>query len=393
MEKFKSLFEPIKIAGIEIKNRIAMAPTGTFYSGIGGVITDQLICHYAARAKGGTGLIIVEHALCSDRYWKGSGIPIFGSINNLPGMRDLASAIKDCGAKAVVQLGIGLGRQTSSIASRTSVVAPSARSLFSRKGSAPDNLRQFENRRGEIPQELSLKEIEQIKDDYRYSVKLVKKAGFNGIEIHGANGYLLSEFMSPEANWRNDIYGGSIRNRTRLALELLNDSKEQGGEKFIVGFRISADEHIPNGRTLQETKNIVPLLEGAGADYIHISSGTAESLSYLVPDKSQVILPEALSIKEICKVPIICPNLHDYDTASHLISKNMIDMMSSSRGLLADPEWPNKLQTGCLDQIKSCKFCNYCFKSLYEGFHISCTQNSFVGWERFNTNYQPPFKS
>ena len=389
-KKRVKLFEPIHIGHLEVKNRIAFAPTGMGTAGSDGSITDQTICHYTARAKGGVGLIIIEHSLCTLKHWR-AGVPIisFHNSNWMVQMKDLADAIHHCGAKVVVQLSIGLGRQTSPKVTGTELVAPSPLPFFVPEGSTPRGLHYFEGMKGATPRELTTEEVMELEKEFVSAAMRIKRAGFDGIEIHGAHGYLLADFISPLANKREDIYGGSFEKRLTLPLNLIRKTREKAGPKFVLGFRISGDEHVEGGLTLQDNLKLLPTLAKAGLDYIHLSSGRQEAFKNLFPEKEGVILPEAEAIKKVVDIPVICPNLHDPELAVNLVQEDRVDVVSLSRSLLADPDWPNKARGGRFEEIRRCVFCFNCIKSLWSGMGTRCSVNPDVGRERFMAKYQP----
>lgn len=380
---YSALFEPIMLGKQEVKNRIAFAPTGMGTADERGGVTDQVLCHYVARAKGGAGLIIVEHTMSNYKYGlAGTGAMGFHRDRNLAGMFDLAHAIKAFGATAVVQLSLGLGRESG--------VGPSPVSVQYPSGSMPKSLRHFEGRSLPAPKALSIAEIDELVNLFVSSAMRIKTAGFDGIEIHGAHGYLLASFLSPHANQRTDEYGGSFNKRLALALKLVRKSREALGDKFIIGFRISGDEHIPGGLSLGDTRKIAPVLENEGVDYIHLSSGTLESKTHMCPVEEGIILPEAEAVKKAVRIPVICPNFHSPELAEDAVKEGKVDVVSLSRGLLADPQWPNKVKEGRVDDIQKCLLCNSCLRSLFEGFHTRCVVNPNVGRERFIPEYFPP---
>lgn len=385
---YEVLFEPITIGGVKIKNRIAFAPTGMGAADHYGAVTDQNLCHYVARAKGGVGLIIVEHTMSNYKFGlSGSGALGFHRDRNLAGMMELANTIQAFDVAAVVQLSLGLGRQA---VLGTEPVGPSPIPYKIPIGSTPRGLKEFEGRTGPIPRELSISEIEELENLFIAAVTRIKKAGFDGIEIHGAHGYLLANFLSPLSNQRTDKYGGSLENRLTLALNLIHKSREAVGRDFIIGFRISGDEHLPGGLSLKDTLQIVSLLEDAGIDYIHLSSGTMESWKYTFPDEDGAITPEAEEVKKVVNIPVICPNFHDPKKAVQAMRAGKVDIVSLSRGLLADPQWPNKVRGGRIDEIQRCLLCNWCLQTLFQGFRTRCATNPNVGRERFIPEYFPP---
>ena len=380
---YEALFTPIDIAGKEIKNRIAFAPTGMGTADEDGGITDQTLCHYVARAKGGAGLVIVEHTMANYKYGlPGSGALGFHRNRNLAGMYDLANAIKACDAVAVVQLSIGIGREMG--------VGPSPVPVQYVPESMPKSLKHFVGRTLPVPRELTTSEIEELEDLFIASALRTQTAGFDGIEIHGAHGYLLSAFLSPFTNRRTDRYGGSFDNRLTVALNLIRRSREALGDSFVIGFRISGDEHLEGGLSLADTRKIVPILENEGIDYIHLSSGAAETKGDMCPAGEGIILPEAEAIKDVVSIPVICPNFHTPQLAAETVGEGKVDIVSLSRALLADPQWPDKVRDGRADDIQKCILCNSCLRYLFGGFHTRCAVNPNVGRERFMPEYFPP---
>jgi 2,4-dienoyl-CoA reductase-like NADH-dependent reductase (Old Yellow Enzyme family) len=384
------LFEEVKMGNIRIKNRIAFAPTGMLAGGYDGSITDQNLCHYIARAKGGAGLIIVEHTFATDRYNR--GIARILSIYNdrqLAGWKELADNIHYFGAKAVVQLSLGLGRQGNPLWDDKDFVAPSALPFRILEGSTSRRFKDWEGAVGETPRELTEEEIKELEDDFVSSAARIKRAGFDGIEIHGAHGYLIAQFVSPLSNKRQDLYGGSFEKRLTLPLNLIKKTRETVDKEFLIGYRISGDEHVDGGLTLEDTKRIVPILVDAGLDFIHLSSGRYEAFKWTIPEDEGIILREAAAIKGIAKVPVICPNIHTPRLAEKAIIEDKIDMIALSRGLLADPDWPNKVKEGRFAEIRRCKFCNNCVRLILDGFNVKCAVNPEVGRERFIPEYYP----
>ena len=391
MEKLEKLFEPIKIGKIEIKNRIAYAPTHMSFCTENGLLTDQALCYYIARARGGTGLIIVEVALPIDKYGRGI-VRVLGcqSDSHLDGLRTLAESMRACGTKAVVQVTIGFGSQAIYPKNGKEVVGPSDVPTIIPTEGIPKAMNFGDKTVGQTPRPLTIIEIEELEDAFVAGAERIKKAGFDGIELHGPHGYLLSQFLSPYNNKRTDQYGGSFEKRLTLPRNLLRKTRGQVGDKFLIGYRFSADEHIEGGYNLEEGQRIAVELEKAGADFLEISSGRFEALKHTIPEKEGIMLEESRAIKQAVKVPVICPNIHDPRTAEQALQEGQCDMVSLSRGLISDPDWANKAEGGKFDEIKRCIFCYMCLKTVLNGFSVRCTVNPDVGRERFMPKYYPP---
>jgi len=382
------LFDPVKIGSVTSRNRIAAAPTGMGTNASDGSITDQTLCRYVALSKGGAGWVTVEHSTCTSKY--GIGTLCFHTDRQLLGLRDLADAIHAFGAVAIVQLSLGHGRQTSPVRLGTGLVAPSPEPYEIEIDTAPKGLKWLEGSTGSSPRALTTAEVEELEELFVESALRIKSAGFDGIEIHGAHGYLIAQFLSPLSNFRTDKYGGSFENRLALPRNIIRKARQRLGADFVLGYRISGDEHVAGGLDLADTKRIVPILVAEGLDFIHLSSGRIETLKYLVPEEEGVILPEARAIKAVAEVPVICPNIHTPSLASQVIDEGWSDMVSLCRSLIADPDWPNKVRDGRQDQITRCILCNTCIKTLWQHFGTRCAVNPRVGKERFVSDYFPP---
>src|SRR3990172_2344709 len=224
MGRYEKLAEPLKLGTQEIKNRIVFAPTGMGQAGPEGEVMDQSLCHYVARAQGGAGLIVVEHTLVTYQYSKGS----LGMYDNrsLRGWWEIAHAMHHYGAKAGVQMGLGHGGQ-SSRARRADIVlvAPSDVALRVPKGNAAVGFKEWEEVTWEAPRPLLESEIVGLEEAFVAAAQRAQRAGFDGVEAHGAHGYVLSSFLSPYTNRRTDRYGGSLEGRLTLARNIIRKTR------------------------------------------------------------------------------------------------------------------------------------------------------------------------
>jgi 2,4-dienoyl-CoA reductase-like NADH-dependent reductase (Old Yellow Enzyme family) len=389
MVTYPKLAEPFHIGKKQMKNRIVFAPANMGHGGPNGEVTDQTLCHYVARAQGGVGLIVVEHALVTYDYSKGA----LGMYNDLcmRGWWEISHAIRQYGVGAVVQLGLGHGPQTSR-ARRPDVeiVAPSEVAIRIPEGSACTGFKDWEGLAWEPPRALAVSEIVKLEESFVVAAQRVQRAGFDGVEIHGAHGYLTNSFLSPHANRRSDEYGGSFEKRLTLAKNVVRKTRAALGADFIIGIRLSAQEHIDGGYGLEEGCRIAEALEAAGLDYIHASSGGLRSMKNMLPGEDGAILPEAAALKKAVTIPVICPNIHAPATGERALREGLVDAVSPCRGLIADPEWPNKALSGREEEISACIRCNNCLKTMWTGYGARCTVNPDVGRERFIARYAPP---
>jgi 2,4-dienoyl-CoA reductase-like NADH-dependent reductase (Old Yellow Enzyme family) len=390
--KYDILFEPITIGSIEIKNRLVLAPTNTNFSN-NHLVGDQSLAWYAARARGGLGLLIFEATPVSPMAARTSiyNIHHLWGPEHVAGMSLLTEAVHSFGAKIFIQLSPGLGVQGAMKGSGVRPKAPSKVSFRFEPENLPPKLIDWSARfpnmipqtEGETPEELSRKEIEELIADFARACGKAVNAGFDGVEIHSPHGYLVHNFLSPRYNKRKDDYGGNLNNRMRFLLRLINRAKEVLGDRLVLGARLSIDEHNPDGIHFPEMKIVAQAAAAAGLDYLHVSDGCYEQAKYFLPAEDGTMLEGAAGFKEKIDIPVITPGLHDPDNAARAVLEGKTDMVSSSRAFIADPEWTEKVEQGQLERIRKCRRCNRCIYELFAGRPIRCTVNKKVGRERF----------
>jgi len=365
------LFEPINIGTMRVNNRIVMAPMSTGFATREGLVTRRLKAYYETRAKGGPGMVIVE-ACCID-YPRGthgqSRLTIDREIT-LQGLAELTKSIKKHGARAIIQLNHA-GRVTKFKIPGFQPVAPSSIPIVS--GAYP---------KGEIPKELSLNEISEIISFFAKSARRAQDAGFDGIEIHAAHGYLLAQFLSPFCNKRTDQYGGNLENRARLLTEVLEAVRETVGKDFPLWYRINGHEYeTENGFTIEEATKVARKLNSL-VNAVHVSAfSNGTTLSHL-PDEAGILLPLCEAIKKVVTVPVIGVGRLTPDLAEKAIQEGKIDLAAFGRELLTDPELPNKTKMGELGEIRPCIACFHCNDvGILSGDATACSVNGFMGHE------------
>ena len=419
---YSPIFEPIKIGNVEIKNRVAMAPMNMNYTGPNRYVSRQQMAYYAARAKGGTGLVIMEAAMASDAeiaqtYKKYNNAALSNELY-VPLMSELTEHVHSFGAKMFIQLAINAGRQGSSEGGAVQPVAASpipwqvypenainnfdplllVRALgYQGKIPETDDIEELlafakkvpgAHMGGEVPREMTVEEIKGQVKDLGYSAKLAKRAGFDGIEIHAPHGYLIHSFLSPRSNKRNDEYGGTFENRIRILLECIRACKMTVGPDYVVGVRISASEDLPEGFDSHYTKRVAKRCEEEGADYIHLSDGSYEKMNDFLPNKEGQVIPKSAIIKEGLNIPLICPSVHNPDNVLDVVTTGKADMVSQGRQQIADPEWANKVKAGKIKEITKCTRCNIgCITRFVLGLPCRCILNPNVGQEQFMDEY------
>lgn len=371
MVTFASL-QPTSICEMELRNKIVMPAMVSNFALKDGQVSDRLIAYYEARAKGGVGLIIVE-ATYVHPSGKGfrCGVGIYKD-ELVPGLKRLVDAVHRNGAKIAIQL-YHAGRQTSAKVTGRPVLAPSVVTF------SPND---------DVPKELSREEIDELTKAFRDAALRAKKAGFDAVEIHGGHGYLLNQFLSPYTNKRTDLYGGSLENRLRFPLNVIQEVRETVGENFPIIFRLSAEEGVEGGLTLNETRLIAKELVRGGVNALHITAGIRETGEMITPPMAVpqgCYIEYAASIKEAIdsKVPVISVGrIKDLALADKTINKGKADLISMGRALIADPELPGKVMREEFDQIRKCIGCNEgCIGRLSKNLDISCMINPRVGHE------------
>ncbi|MFC1928935.1 NAD-binding protein, partial [Chloroflexota bacterium] len=352
MARFPKLFQPGRIGTLEVRNRIVMPAMGTFTADSEGYITDRTIDYHVERVKGGVGLIITQAvAILSD-----ANTPYIMSLYDdkfIPRLKELSHAVHQYGASIALQLAhrgmAGSLFYDPKEAGEINSIGPSAVNLVET---------------GLTGKELTREDISHMVEAYAEGARRAKEAGFDAIEFHGAHGYLISNFLSGYTNRRSDEYGGTPEKRARFACEILKRTREKVGPDFPVIFRFSGADFLPNGITLEDTLIQAPMLVEAGANALHVSASAQETtewqfLSYLWPDGAIVYLAEA--VKKVVNVPVITVGkLSDPLVAERILEEGKADFVAMGRGLLADPELPNKAKQGRLDDIRRCIYCNNC---------------------------------
>jgi len=316
------LSTPIEIRGFKIRNRIVLPPMATELATEKGEVTDEMIKHYDERSKA-PGIVIVEHTyvmLNGKASLKQLGIY---SDELISGLSRLAETIKKNGAVALIQLNHAGGRTSSSI--------------IGEKPIAPSRIKIPPLT--EEPREITLQDIINIKEAFKKAAERAVKAGFDGVEIHGAHGFLLNQFFSPITNKRLDAYGGTLEKRMRLPLEIVRDVREIIGEKKILSYRLGADDLMPGGITIKDSIKMALKLEEEGVDIINVSGGLCGSRPPQLTGQGYFI-PQAEEIKRNVKIPVIgVGGIKDPDYANELVKMGKVDMVAVGRAMLENPKW------------------------------------------------------
>ncbi len=371
---YSALFQPIEIKGLKLKNRLVVPPMGSGFAAEDGGVTERLITYHEARARGGFSLITLEVTAVDGKEGKGSGhqLSIFDD-RFIPGFKQLVDRVHKAGAKLGVQL-YHPGRVTIPVyIGGLKPVGPSA---------VPDPIWRQETR------ELTLEDIERLVECFAQGARRAKEAGFDSVELHGAHGYLICQFMSGYANKRTDEYGGNFEGFMKFPVEIVRRIRQLVGPDFPVFFRISGDELVPTGRSVTESVEMAKRLVREGVDVIDVSIGVMESsaVTSAPPDMEQGFnAGMTAAFKKALSVPIIAVGrINEPEIAEEIVKSGKADLVAIGRQSLTDPEWPNKIAGGRKADIVKCISCNEgCIEGLAIWMRpmITCVQNLALGKE------------
>jgi 2,4-dienoyl-CoA reductase-like NADH-dependent reductase (Old Yellow Enzyme family)/thioredoxin reductase len=368
MNHYPHLFNPIQIGDMTAPNRLLMSAMSiNFGVDEKGHVTEQLTGYFAERAKGGAGMMLVGGGAVHPTGLELPDLPALWNDDCVPALRRMVDAVRPYGAKFGVQLMHG-GRQSY----HENKVAPSA-------VAAPAVVKG-------IPRALTLEEIDELIDAFGDAARRCRESGFDFIEIHGAHGYLVNQFLAPNANLRRDQYGGSFANRTRFLYELLDSIYLKAGADFPVGIRINGEDYIDNGWGLEETLKLAGILEQKGVAFLHVSAGVYGSRQLTIPSmyvKQGCFIHLAEAVKSAVSIPVIAVGrIKDPDLADRIIREGKADAVAMGRALLADPALPRKARDGKPAQIRPCIGC--CLGCIHAVLALEpggCVVNPEVGRE------------
>ncbi len=373
-QSFRHLLAPGRIGSMTVRNRIVMSPMETMYGTREGHPSDRTIAYFAARAAGGVGLITVGATGIDPVHPETPGGLQIGTDDAVASHRRLVEAVHDHGARIqpqIVHAGPdGLGPELHGVTSLGPSVIPSYLT-------------------GRPSAEATKEQIGAILDQFRAAVVRVREAGYDGLELHAAHGYMfLGSFLAPQRNRRGDRYRGtSVEGRIRVVLEALTAIRGEVGADFPITLRISGYERVAAGRPVHDTAAIAPLLAEAGADAFHVSGGVIDRLVTGMVNGADsgdgLNVGAAAAVKEAVDIPVIAVGrLHDPALAESVLADGRADFVAMGRPLLADPDLPRKLADGEADRVRRCISCENCIDTLEEKLATECAVNPVTGHER-----------
>lgn len=388
--KLEYLTKTGKIGNVVTRNRLMM-PAMCSYTAIKGAVTDATVNHYARRAEGGIGVIVTEMVNPSPGCQCFAGNLDISNDEFVPGMSRLATAVHAQGAKVFMQLTHG------------GVFIRNAEKL----PQTPSGIGTFSLAGAEV-HAMTKDEIHQVVEDYGQAALRAKIAGFDGVELHAGHGYLLVEFLSGYYNHRTDEYGGSVKNRARLSVEIVEAIHKYCGKNFPIIYKIASEDYTPGGITLDQSIQICKIMEDAGVDAIVVSGGTLESRFHDYMDVMNgdqkidgkmeltkgistatwipstycprgIYTDNAAAIKKAVSIPVATVCGVRPEKGNEMIEKGEADFLALGRQILADPDCPNKIMEGRQDEIRQCLRCNECIASAGKGVALKCAINPCMG--------------
>ncbi|MFT5709886.1 MAG: 2,4-dienoyl-CoA reductase-like NADH-dependent reductase (Old Yellow Enzyme family) [Halioglobus sp.] len=393
---YKHLMSGAQLADLELRNRIIMTPMGTNLAEEDGHCGDRIQAYYEARARGGAGMLIMGVGAIA--WPEGACNPNQVAISDdrfLPGLSELARRVKRHGCRAAIQLQHAGKVAVCDIAAGRPMLVPSVPPGSRDELTAaltPQELasfvRSYTQEGARIEYKVASKtDLEALIEQFASAAERAKRAGFEGVEIHAGHGYIISEFLSPHVNKRDDEYGGVLENRARLLLEVLRATKAAVGLGFPVWCRLDSLEfRLEGGICFEDAVKTAVLAEQAGADAVHVSayanpsSGVAFTEAPLVHEPGGY-LKFAAGMKAKLSIPVIAVGRIELEVADRVIAAGEADFIAMGRKLLADPELPNKLARGEPEKIRPCIYCYSCVSRIFVNDHVRCAVNAQTGFE------------
>jgi 2,4-dienoyl-CoA reductase-like NADH-dependent reductase (Old Yellow Enzyme family) len=326
MNLMPQLLDPLKIGTLELRNRIVMPPMATNYADKQGKVTDKLIKHYTDKTKD-LGLLIVEHSFVTQRGR--TSLTQLGANSDvlIPGLKRVADAVHRNETPLTLQINHGGGSASSEITG-SQPVSPSP-IMHPRRGKV-------------IPHQLTLYEIEEIINNFRDAANRAATAGFDAVEVHGAHGFLLSQFLSPLTNRRHDEYGGNIENRVRLPCRIIEEIKRELGSNFPILYRIGVDDLLPGGITTKEGVEAAKMIAKKGINIMDVSGGIGGIGGSGLKGPGYFV-PYAAAVKKVVDIPVIgVGGIQTAEEADEIIRSGKVDLVAVGRAILKDSEWASK---------------------------------------------------
>jgi 2,4-dienoyl-CoA reductase-like NADH-dependent reductase (Old Yellow Enzyme family)/thioredoxin reductase len=368
---YETLFQPMRIKNVVFRNRILGAPSSLRYKTAQGGAVETEIAYVAAKARGGAAQVTVGETPVDFRYLTQKPSCVLNLFDPAcwPGISEMALAIRNYGAVASIQLCHGGGECEVSLSGGRNPIGPSA----------------YVRQRDDVQvEEMTEEQILETAEAFGQAAELAQQCGFQMCMLHGGHGWLLSQFVNPRANRRTDRWGGSAENRARFPLAVIQAIRRHCGPNFLIEYRISGDEFVPDGMHLEDVLEFLPFIDGV-VDLIHVSGAHHSRMEVwermsphpLVPNGCNVYL--AAEVKKHVRTPVVTVGaINDPQQAEEILSSGQADFVSMARALIADPDFPEKARSGRGDEIIPCVRCNNCLGSMAYNGCMMCTVNPKV---------------
>jgi len=373
---FPHLFSELKVGSVTLKNRILSSGHDTVMAE-NGQVTDRLIAYHQARAAGGAGLIVLQVSGVHETAKYTYHVLMADNDDGIPGYRALSDAVHAHGCKVFGQLFHG-GREI----------------MESQDGSLPVSLAPSSvpsERFHVMPRAMPLSLIDEVIAGYGSAARRLKEAGLDGAEIVASHGYLPAQFLNPRVNIRTDQYGGNDKNRLRFLRDVLTAVRQEVGDDFVIGLRISAGEESEDGLTIEETLDAMRALNADNTlDYVSVVAGTSATLAgsdHIVPPMNfpaAYTAPLSARVKQVVDVPVmVAGRINQPHEGEQVIATGQADAVAMTRAMICDPLMPSKAADGLVDEIRACIGCNQaCIGHFHAGYPISCIQHPETGREQ-----------
>ncbi|MYZ48449.1 FAD-dependent oxidoreductase [Propylenella binzhouense] len=365
----EALFRPFRIGSLRLSNRLVHAPMHSNFGDAEGGVSERLLDYVDTQSRGGAGLFYVEHAAVEAPRGNNSPITLNASHERyVAGLAELADVVHANGAKAAVQIDHA-GRQSNLRSTRGLPLISSSEVPWVPSGT--------------VPRAMTGQDIRDMVQKFAEAAVRVQLAGFDAVTLHAGHGYLLSSFLSPFTNKREDEYGGSIENRMRLLVEILAACRERVGPAFPIICRLNGADHHPGGLTNEDVVTVARRLEEEGVDALDMTSGTRESGHWQFPTLYMdpgLQLDDVRAVRSAVSLPLIAiGKINTPELAASVVSSGLADLVAFGRELLADPQMPQKIRSGRKSEIRPCIYCNDCMMQLRSFRGVACTVNPSLG--------------
>lgn len=390
------LSQPLKIGSLTLANRMVMGPMAANAPEQDGAPSDQTVAFFEARAKGGVGMIIAGGVVATTRsHAESPFLPVLrlDIEDHLEGFRRVADAVHAHGVPIIAEIMPGFGRMGMPGPGRP-IISASPKNVVIPKDRFPSGIVVPADRVTPVPDEATVAEIEAYRREMIDAAERARRAGWDGVEVAAHMSYFAASFLSPRTNWRTDAYGGSIENRARILVETVRGIRERLGRDFVVGLRITINDYMPDGQSVDEFAAIARLVGAEGLDYVALSTGCYETMDKSAPpvDGGMIESGDARVFKQALSVPVLVQGLHDPANAAAAIADGHGDAVMLARPMLADPDYARKATTGRADDIVRCNRDNHCMRRLVMGMPIRCLVNPAMGRESRAPGALPPLK-